>query len=122
MKVRMEKINSEIQRALSEIISRDIKDPRVTGLVSVLSAETTSDLKHCKVYLSIYSKSEEEAKASFAAINKCAGFIRHELGMRVQLRIVPELHFVFDDSISYSFKISKMIDELKTDGDGTKNE
>ena len=112
MKVRMEKINSEIQKALSEIISYRLKDPRVTGLVSVLRAETTPDLKHCKVLLSVYAKEEESVRQTFEAIERCKGFIRHELGREVSLRVLPELHFVADDSISYSFKISKMIDDL----------
>lgn len=115
MKVRMEKINSEIQKALSEIISHRVKNPRVTGLVSVLGVETTSDLKHCKVLLSVYSKDESEVKSTFGAIERCGGFIRHELGNEVSLRVLPELHFVLDDSISYSFKISKMIDNLSED-------
>ena len=116
MKVRMEKINSEIRKALSEIISHRVKDPRVAGIVSVLGAEATPDLKYCKVLISVYGKNEEEVKTTFSAIEGCGGFIRHELGREVSLRVLPELRFVLDDSISYSFRIAKMIDDLSEEG------
>ena len=105
---RIEKINSEFQREIYDIISRKLKNPLVTEMVSVLKVDTAKDLSNAKVYLSVFSKSEEKKRATFDAIVKDAKKIRHELALIESVRKVPELRFVLDDSIEYGDKMDKL--------------
>ena len=109
---RMDRINGEIRRELSEILREEVKDPRVDiRLVSVLKAETTRDLKYCKVYISVLGDEamKEEVRT---ALKSAAGFIRRELASRLNLRNTPELKFVMDDSIEYGIHIDQMLRKI----------
>lgn len=105
---KIERINSELKRQLSTIISQDIKDPRVIGLVSVIKVDCDSDLKTCKVYLSVLGANGKEAEV-VKAINNAEGFIKSILKKKIEIRALPEFRFVLDDSISYGIKISKIL-------------
>lgn len=106
---RMERINEEVRRELSEILRDEVKDPRIeTPLLSVLKADTTRDLKYCKVYISILGD-EKRRDETAKALKSASGFIRRELAARLNLRNTPELKFIMDDSIEYSIHISKML-------------
>ena len=112
------RINGEVLKELSEIIRREIKDPRVAGaMISVVSVEVTPDLKYCKAYISVMG-SEEAALDAIAGLKSAVGYIRRELARRVNLRNTPELTFVMDDSIAYGVNMSKRIDELKREEEG----
>ncbi len=108
---RTERLGSEIQRALAQILREDVRDPRASSMVSVLRAEVTPDLDICKVYISVYGNSQEQAQA-ITALKKAAPFIRRCLGQRITIRKLPELKFIYDDSIEYSVHISALIDSL----------
>ena len=114
MKFREDRLNGELQRMLSQIISK-LKDPRITEMVSVLSVSVAKDLKTAKVTVSIFGSGDEEKKqTTFAALCRCAGFIRKELSREFQdLRTVPELTFILDTSQAYSERIEKLIEEIK---------
>lgn len=117
---RTERLGSEIQRALAQILREDVRDPRVSSMVSVLRAEVTPDLDICKVYISVYGSSEEQEQ-SVKALKKAAPFIRRHLGQRIEIRKLPELKFIYDDSIEYSVRLSALIDSLNVqDTDGEK--
>ena len=103
---RIGRINEEIQRELSNLI-RTVKDPRVTGLISVTAVDTTTDLKFCKVYVSALDKSQE--KDVMRGLKSAAGFLRRELGRTLNLRYTPELTFVRDDSIDQGAHILDML-------------
>ena len=106
---RMERINEEVRRELSEILRDEVKDPRIeTPLLSVLKADTTRDLKYCKVYISILGD-EKRRDETAKALKSASGFIRRELAARLNLRNTPELKFIMDDSIEYSIHISKTL-------------
>ena len=106
---RMDRINEEVRRELSEILRDEVKDPRIeTPLLSVLKADTTRDLKYCKVYISILGD-EKRRDETAKALKSASGFIRRELAARLNLRNTPELKFIMDDSIEYSIHISKML-------------
>ena len=107
-------VNAEIQRELSKIINYDLKDPRVKGIVTVLRVDTTVDLKHCKVNISIMGE-VDETDATFDAILRAKGYIRKELARRLRIRQVPELNFVKDDSIEHSIRISKILNDINND-------
>lgn len=110
---RLSKIDEEVKRALAEIIRDDVKDDRLSGMTTVTKVEITSDLKFGKVYISVYD-TEKKKRASIDALNHGASFIRTKLAKAVDLRRVPELTFVLDDSIEYSIKISKLLDDVKS--------
>lgn len=105
---RIEMINSELQREIYGIITRKLKNPLVTEMVSVLKVDTAKDLLNARVYLSVYSKSEEKRMTTFNAIAGDSGKIRYELAQTERMRRVPELRFILDDSISYGDKMDKL--------------
>jgi len=109
---RMSRINEEIRRELSEILRENVKDPRLSGsLLSVLHAETTNDLKYCKVSISVLG-SKEAREAAGSVLKSAAGFIRRELAATVNLRNTPELKFVLDKGIEQGIYMSHLIDEV----------
>lgn len=108
---RTERLGSELQRTLAQILREDVRDPRVNSMVSVLRAEVTPDLDICKAYISVYGSPEQQAQAA-NALKKAAPFIRRRLGQRMTIRKLPELKFIYDDSIEYSVHISSLIDSL----------
>ncbi|MBQ2237811.1 MAG: 30S ribosome-binding factor RbfA [Lachnospiraceae bacterium] len=105
------RINGEVQKELSRIISREIKDPRIHSMTSVVSVEVTPDLKQCKAYISVLGD-EEEKKETLAGLNSAVGFVRKELARSINLRNTPEIKFIMDDSIGYGVSMSKKIDEV----------
>ena len=103
---RIGRINEEIQRELSALIPT-VKDPRVTGMISVTAVETTPDLKYAKAYISVLDKSDCEQV--FKGLKSTSGWLRRELGHRLNLRNTPELSFVRDDSIDKGAHILEML-------------
>jgi len=103
---RIGRINEEIQREMSTLI-RSVKDPRVSGMISVTSVNTTPDLKFCKVYISVLDKSDVEQVLK--GLKSASGYLRRELGRALNLRNTPELTFVRDDSIDQGAHILEML-------------
>ena len=105
------RINGEVKRELSRIISREIKDPRIAPMTSVVDAVVTSDLKQCKAYISVLG--DQKAKEdTLNGLRSAVGYIRRELAHSINLRNTPEITFILDDSIEYGVEMSKKIDEL----------
>ena len=113
---RTDRINGEIQRELSDIIRSGLKNPNIAQICSITKCETTRDLRHCNVYISVFSSPEETA-ATFETLRKSAGFLRRELGARMSIRYTPELHFIPDDTIEHSIHISQILKDLNKDRD-----
>lgn len=103
---RIGRINEEIQRELSALI-RNVKDPRVTGMISVTAVETTPDLRYAKVYVSMLDKSD--TKEVIKGLKSAAGYLRRELGRALSLRYTPELSFQADDSIDKGAHILELL-------------
>ena len=103
---RIGRINEEIQRELSALIPT-VKDPRVTGLISVTAVDTTPDLKFCKLYISVLDKSD--VNQVLKGLKSASGYLRRELGRTLNLRNTPELTFVRDDSIDHGAHILDML-------------
>lgn len=112
--IRYTRINEEVKKAISEIV-REMKDPRISSMTTIMSAEVTNDLKQAKVRVSVYDPDDAVREASVAALNKAAGFIRHELGRRIDIRALPQLKFILDNSIEYSVHIAKILNDLNKD-------
>ncbi|MGN0436867.1 MAG: 30S ribosome-binding factor RbfA [Wujia sp.] len=106
-----ERINGEVMRELSRIISMEIKDPRINPMTSVTDVIVTPDLKYCKAYISVLGD-EESAQDTLKGLISASGYIRRELARNVNLRNTPELTFVLDNSIEYGISMSKKIDDV----------
>lgn len=104
-------INAEVLRALTQIISYEVKDPDVDPLATVTKVEVTPDLQYCKVHISSLA-SDEELEKTVDGLTRAKGFIRYQLAHSVNLRKTPELTFVPDRSMKYAIEMSKKIDEL----------
>ena len=109
--VRYDRINEEVKKTISDIV-REMKDPRIAPMTTIMSAEVTNDQKLAKIKVSVYDGSDEARKETVDALNRAGGFIRHELGQRMQLRQLPQLKFVLDSSIEYSIHISEILNGL----------
>ncbi|MBO5852863.1 MAG: 30S ribosome-binding factor RbfA [Clostridia bacterium] len=108
---KINRVTSDIRLALSDIL-REVKDPRVSKLLSIVKLDVSGDMSYAKVYVSAIegsAKTEESVKA----LKGAAGYIRRELGARLKLRKVPELRFVADDSIEVSAKISRIVNNFE---------
>lgn len=110
---RTDKLNGEFQKEIYTIITRKLKNPLITEMISILRVETTSDLSHAKVYVSVFSTSEDKKKTTFSQIELEAKRIRYELAKVIRARTVPELHFILDDSMEYSDKMNKLFAKIE---------
>lgn len=108
------RINSEVQRELSEIINREIKDPRIHPMTTVVAVEVTPDLKYCKAYISVLG-SEEAGKETIKGLKSAEGFVRRQLANRINLRNTPQISFVLDQSIEYGVNMTHLINEVTKD-------
>lgn len=104
------RVNSEVQRELSNIIQGEIKDPRIHPLTSVVMVEVAPDLKTCKAYISVLG-GEDARKSTLEGLNSAVGFIRRQLAKNLNLRNTPEIRFIMDQSIEYGAHMSKLIRE-----------
>lgn len=107
---RLGRINEELMKEISHIITYELKNPDATGMISVTRVKITPDLKYAKVYVSLLnSKSNEK---TMQALKDSAGFIRSQVARTVNLRITPELIFEYDDSIEHGEKINNILKEI----------
>ncbi|MBE5767075.1 MAG: 30S ribosome-binding factor RbfA [Clostridiales bacterium] len=112
---RIDRISEEVRKGLDQIIRDELNDPRISGTFSIPSAEVTRDLKFCKVRVSIL---EEEKRDDFIkALKSARGFIRRELGRKVDLRYTPELIFELDKNIEYAARINALLRNGEQEGE-----
>lgn len=107
---RLGRINEELKKEISKIITFELKDPNITGLISVTKVKITPDLKYAKVYVSILNSKNNEK--TLQGLKDSSGFIKTLIAKTINLRITPQLIFEFDDSIEYGMKIDSIIKEL----------
>ena len=108
---RVNRINEEYKKTISEIMRNDLKDPRISKLASVISVDVTKDLSFATVYISVLG-SEEEKKNTMEGLAKSAGYVRREIGKRVKLHHTPAILFKEDNSIEYGVSMSQKIAEI----------
>jgi ribosome-binding factor A len=113
---KMDRLTEDIMRELTAIL-RELKDPRVQGLISIVSVDVTNDLSYCTVYISAM-EGMERAKEAAKGLKSASGFMRHELGERLTMRKVPELIFRPTDSIEYGANIERILNDLKKERHG----
>ena len=107
------RINGEVKKELSILISREIKDPRINPMTSVVDVEVAPDLKTAKVYISVMGD-EESKKETYQGLKSAASYMRSQLARSLNLRNTPELTFIIDNSIEYGVNMSKLIDEINS--------
>lgn len=117
---RLGRIDEELKKEISNIISYGLKNPNITGMISVTKAKITPDLRYAQVYVSILNS--KNTKETLAALKKSSGFVRTEVAKRINLRITPEIIFVLDDSIEYGERIDKILKEILPERPKNKNE
>lgn len=115
---RVMRISGEVKKEVSDIILNELKDPRISGMISVTKAIVTKDMRYAKIYVSILSN-EEEKKGILQGLKNASGFIRKELGQRIKLRYTPEILFEIDNSIEYGFQISNILKQISPKKDDT---
>lgn len=108
---RIERVNNLIRREISELIQRELRDPRLDEFVTVTEVSTSPDLKFAKVYISCIS-GKQEGQKTLTVLNSASGFLRTELARKVRLRRIPELSFYWDDSIEHGDRILRLIDQV----------
>lgn len=113
MTVRQEKVQEQLVHELSEIIQRELRDPRL-GFVTLTGAEISRDLRHAKVFVSVLGD-EQARKQSLKALNSAVGLLRGEFARRAHLRVAPELEFRFDDGIARGQRIFDLLHSVEDD-------
>jgi ribosome-binding factor A len=111
---RIERVNNLIRREVSELMQREVKDPRLNAFITVTEVATSPDLKYAKIFVSCISGKQEEQK-TLGVLNAAAGFLRTELAKKLRLRHIPELSFHWDDSIEHGDHILRLIDQISSE-------
>jgi ribosome-binding factor A len=119
MSQRTQRLDSQIQQELMELLQREMKDPRV-GFVTVTRVETAPDLRHARVWVSVYGTDDERAR-SMDALHDASPWLRRRLGERLKIRRVPELSMRRDDSIEAGDRVLRLLHELE-EGSGDDGE
>jgi ribosome-binding factor A len=107
--LRTDRIGEMMQRKLAEIIRVEVKDPRLPSLVTISAVQVSRDLSHAKVYFTVY---DGDPELTTVILNATAPYLRKALARTIQTRTVPQLHFIFDESIQYGTRLSRLIDKL----------
>lgn len=115
---RNNRLSGEMKKVISEIIRNEVKDPRISELLSVTDVYVTEDLKFAKVFISVYGDYEP----TLVALRSAKGFIRKEVGKRIKLRLTPELIFEKDDSIEKGIYMASLINKVIEDEESRKTE
>lgn len=112
MNTRTAKLNSEFKQRIAELLTKKVKDVRITEMFTVLDVDCDRELSSAKVFVSIFSTNAEKAAQTFLAIRESEPFIRREISKSMHIRKVPEFHFILDTSMAYGQKINEILNEL----------
>ncbi len=118
MSHRIERINNLIRQEISELLQRQVKDPRLGTFIAVTEVSTSPDLKSAKVFVSRISN-QEEKEETMQALEAAAGFLRKSLMKNLRLRRVPDLYFYWDDSIERADRLFRLLDQASAEDGGT---
>ena len=118
---RVERLNSLLRQEISDLLQRQVKDPRLSKFMSITSVDISPDLSFARVFVSTFG-TETEKRETIAALTSAAGYIRHELGERMKARRIPELSFRVDDTIEKADNVLRIIDRLGQEESGHDNQ
>jgi ribosome-binding factor A len=108
---RVNRISEEIKKIISELLYNGLKDPRISSMTSITRVEVTRDLRYAKIYVSVFGNKEEK-ESSIDGLNSAKGFIRKEIGNKIDIRYTPEPIFILDESIEEGIRMSKLIEDV----------
>ena len=111
MSQRTERIDELLRQEIGEIVAREVQDPRI-GFVTITSVETSPDLRHAKVWVSVIGQPDER-DATVTALRRAMPFVRHELGTRLRLKRIPDLHVQLDDTAERGTRILQLLTDLE---------
>lgn len=112
---RSQRVSQEIQKEIAMILQREIRDPRI-GMVTVSGVDLSRDLIYAKVYVTFFTMGEQTAEEGLAALIESTSYVRSLLGKAMRLRVVPEISFFFDASLTEGMRISNLVSQaVKTD-------
>ncbi|MBE3587097.1 MAG: 30S ribosome-binding factor RbfA [Thermoanaerobacteraceae bacterium] len=112
---RPERLGEIIKEEVSQMLRDELKDPRI-GFVTITGVEVSTDLRHARIFVSVYG-SDEEQKASMEALNRAQGYVRSELGRRIRLRHTPEITFKLDKSIIRGVRVMELLNTVREQGE-----
>ena len=112
MSNRIERINSEVHKTLTQILSNELKDPRLKGFITITEVKVSADLSHCKVFVTILTANDKEKAQSFKILQDCASYIRKSLAQKLNMRLTPEIHFFLDETWEEGIKMDKLLDSI----------
>jgi len=118
---RIEQVNKLIRREISDLLQRQVKDPRLGNFVAVTDVSTSPDLRYCKVFVSCIAN-ETEKRETLSVLAAAAGFFRNELAKRLRLRRIPKLSFQWDDSIRRGDHLLQLIDQVASHNTSDRHE
>ena len=116
---RSDRVAEQVRRDLADLIRSELKDPRV-GMISLTAVELTPDYAHAKIFFSTLN--DDHLEEIERGLKRAAGFLRRELGRRIHIHTLPELHFVYDRSIEHGISLSRLIDQANALSDRTPEE
>ncbi len=111
MSQRTERVDELLRQEIGSIVTRDVADPRV-GFATITSVETTPDLRHAKVWVSVIGQPAER-DATVAALRRAMPFVRHELGTRLRIKRIPDLHIHLDDTAERGTRVLRLLSDLE---------
>ncbi|EHR34434.1 30S ribosome-binding factor RbfA [Helcococcus kunzii] len=120
-KKRIKRIESELKKEISALINTELKNPRIAPITSITEVDLTDDLQSAKIYVSVFGK-EYEKKETIEALQHSIGFIKRELGKRMQLRHIPELKIILDEHIEEAMRMEKLISDVIKKDEEARNE
>lgn len=112
MTLRNERVRKTLMKEIADILQKEIRDSRISGLVSIMDVEISHDNSFAKVYYSIFGGTEEQKKKTIEAVEQNVPKIRYEVGKRIRLRLTPELRFIYDDSIERATKVTELLNKI----------
>ena len=116
---RIDRVNELIRKEISHIISRDMNDPRLDGLLTISQVKTSPDLREARILVSVMGDRQEKEKA-LGALKSASGFIRHRLGGKLSLQRIPSLSFLLDDSMEKANDLFRLLDQVASDEEAGK--
>ena len=114
MSLRNERVRKELMREISEILRKEVKDPRISGIVSITDIEVAHDNSFAKIFYSVFASDDDVKSKTISALEENIAKIRYEVGKRITLRHVPELKFFYDDSLEKGIKITNLINKISS--------
>jgi ribosome-binding factor A len=111
MTARTDRVDELLRQEMGEILARDVEDPRI-GFATIIAVETTPDLRHAKVLVSVIGQPEER-RTTLNAMGRAMPFVRHELGKRLRIKRIPEFHLELDDTLERGTRVLHLLDELE---------